>query len=727
MEAELAGPRPDDSAGGTVPGWLGTLAGISWRVLVIAALAWVLLALAMLLGTVSAAVLVAVLVAAFFVPLDERLRARGMAPTKAASVTSVVALVGALVVALLLVLAFAPAVAELVRHGNEGIDELAAQLTALGFSPTAVHYVTEFIDAFGAWVSELLGTVVSRLGDLTTVLILGGFLTFFLLQDGDRAWGGVARELAGSHYDDLTYRAQLALDRVGRYLRGMFVLAAIDAVSDLVFLAVLGVPLAGPLAVLVFLGGFIPYLGAVFTVSVLALVTWATQGLGAVALLLLLIVITNVVLSVAVAPRLYGTTPRIPPALIVVALPAGATLFGILGLIVAVPIVAAAATLLPAAIAMLSDDPPPGRAPTLVPLWLDRLAQWGWRVLTVIGALGLVIVALLQVPIVTMPAILAGVLAATLRPVMQRLRAAGLSLTASAAGATVGSATVVGVVLAFTVVSIAGSASDIVARASEGAASSGLGSAPVDLVGEVGSAMTFNVATLVANLAGIVLIGLMVALLTFFLLRNGSGWLRMLLEHIPADRQASVSSVVSNTGDILSGYMVGTGSIALFAGVTQWLMMALLGLPLALPIGVLTFFLSFIPYIGDLIATVLGFLVALAVGSTTDIILMGVFTIVINIVQGNIVAPLVYRRTVSLHPAIVLMAAPAGAAVGGMMGMFLVVPFLGIIASTWRTAIHLFDPQGVAPTSASAPAAQPAGPGSLGDPVPDGPLPASGA
>ena len=97
-------------------------------------------------------------------------------------------------------------------------------------------------------------------------------------------------------------------------------------------------------------------------------------------------------------------------------------------------------------------------------------------------------------------------------------------------------------------------------------------------------------------------------------------------------------------------------------------MMALLGLPLAFPIGVLTFFLSFIPYIGDLIATVLGFLVALAVGSTADVVLMGVFTIVINIVQGNIVAPLVYRRTVNLHPAIALMAAPAGAALGGSWG-----------------------------------------------------------
>ena len=179
---------------------------------------------------------------------------------------------------------------------------------------------------------------------------------------------------------------------------------------------------------------------------------------------------------------------------------------------------------------------------------------------------------------------------------------------------------------------------------------------------------------------------------------------------MPLDRRPSLGAAGTDTAEVLNGYMIGTGSIACSRGVTQWLMMTLLGLPLALPIGVLTFFRSFIPYIGDLIATVLGFLVALAVGTTTDIILMGVFTIVINIVQGNFIAPLVYRRTVNLHPAVALCAAPAGAALGGLMGMFLIVPFLGVIAATWRPVIHLFDPAG-RPTD--APAAE--------TPTPDGP------
>jgi putative heme transporter len=121
-------------------------------------------------------------------------------------------------------------------------------------------------------------------------------------------------------------------------------------------------------------------------------------------------------------------------------------------------------------------------------------------------------------------------------------------------------------------------------------------------------------------------------------------------------------------------------------------MMALLGLPLAFPVGVLTFFGGFIPYVGGAIATGLAFLIALAFGTPTTIVLMAIFTVVINIVIGNFVAPLVLGRTVSIHPAIVLLAAPAGAAIGGLIGMFLVVPIIAIVMATWRSVIKLFDP-----------------------------------
>ncbi len=128
-------------------------------------------------------------------------------------------------------------------------------------------------------------------------------------------------------------------------------------------------------------------------------------------------------------------------------------------------------------------------------------------------------------------------------------------------------------------------------------------------------------------------------------------------------------------------------------------MMVVLGLPLALPIAVIGFFFGFIPYVGNLLATVLALLVAIAVGDTSDIVLMLVFTVVFNIAQGNFVTPLVYGKSLSLHPAIVLMAIPVGNEIAGILGMFLVVPAAAIIAATWRLVIAAIDEAGLPPNA----------------------------
>jgi hypothetical protein len=62
----------------------------------------------------------------------------------------------------------------------------------------------------------------------------------------------------------------------------------------------------------------------------------------------------------------------------------------------------------------------------------------------------------------------------------------------------------------------------------------------------------------------------------------------------------------------------------------------------------------------------------------------------LRVIQGNFVAPLVYSKAVNLHPAIVLMAIPAGSEIAGVLGMFLAVPALGVIAATWRTVPIVF-------------------------------------
>ena len=84
---------------------------------------------------------------------------------------------------------------------------------------------------------------------------------------------------------------------------------------------------------------------------------------------------------------------------------------------------------------------------------------------------------------------------------------------------------------------------------------------------------------------------------------------------------------------------------------------------------------------------------------------MGLYTAVMNVVQGSVIAPLVYGRAVSLHPAVVLVAIPAGGSLAGILGMFLAVPILGIAAGVWRhvlTAMGSEDPATKAVEAAAA-------------------------
>jgi predicted PurR-regulated permease PerM len=143
--------------------------------------------------------------------------------------------------------------------------------------------------------------------------------------------------------------------------------------------------------------------------------------------------------------------------------------------------------------------------------------------------------------------------------------------------------------------------------------------------------------------------------------------------------------------------MIGTAVISAFGGITSGLVMVILGLPLAFPIAVIGFFAGFIPYIGSFITTALALLVTVALGTTTDIVLMLVFTVVFNIAQGNFVTPLVYGRSLSLHPAIVLMAIPVGNEIAGILGMFLVVPAAAMVAATWRLVPLAIDARGLPP------------------------------
>ena len=680
-----------------VPGWLLRLAAVGWRLLATIALGIVLIWIAAILSTVTASIIVAGIVAATFAPFVLALRDRGWSRIKAAA--AVFCGAGLVIIATLIVvaIAFLPSIASALDTLSSGIVTVKQDLADIHIPPEVGALIDHATQGLQDWISASLSGIVGSIASVATVSILATFLTFFFLMDGDKAWVWALSSANSWRREAVSTAGHVALERVGGYLRGTAVLAAVDGIAEGLFLVVLGVPNAATLAVIVFFGRFIPYLGGLFTTILLLIVTLGSAGSTAALILLVLIGILTFIQGKFLAPVIYHKTVDIHPAIVLVALPAGAAIAGVIGLFAAIPVVAFALAVARALVSVLGVEPAsrPSTNP-LVPIWLDRLGQWSWRLLVSIGLLAVFIAAAVQVPIVVLPVILGVVLAATLAPLGSSLERRGWSRGRAALGATLGAVAGVVVIVGLTIISLAGPANDAISAAVSGAGSAnesaGGNAGPlVTLVQTFGAGILVTLAGVLSSLASVAVMILLSTLLTYYFLRDGDAFWRAFLARVEPGRRTHVEAAGSRAFSVLGGYMLGTGAISIFGAATQFLIMTILGIPLALPLAILAIFGGFIPYIGSVITTGLAFLDTVATGTPTDIVIMFIFTIVFNIVQGNFVAPIVYSRVVSLHPAVVLVAIPAGSAVAGVIGMFLVVPFLGVIAAVWRTVLRVLD------------------------------------
>ena len=536
------------------------------------------------------------------------------------------------------------------------------------------------------------GQIVDSAAGVVTVAILGAFLVFFFLRDGDRAWVWIFQAASDQKRERITDAGDDALWRVGGYLRGTTILSAVIGVTDYVFMVVLGVPLALPLAMLAFFSGYIPYFGGFIATGIILLVTYSALGGAAVVALLILIAIRNAILGYGIRPAVYGKSVHIHPAMVLIVLPAGYELAGVIGLFAAVPVAAIVFAVAGATIAILDPGPRP-ELPALVPSWLDRVAAWSWRILVAVGLAALFIGVFVAMPLVVIPIVLALILAATLDPLVVRLMRGGRSRTIASAIAVGGGFLTVLVVLAITVVTLVSQAADLSTAATSGAATASADAGGhLDLLTHAvagGGELVRRAITGAQVAAQVGVIVILSVLIAFYFLADGGKLWANALRRVRPDVAPEVDAAGSRAFTVLGGYMIGTGAISFVGAASQLVIMLVLGIPLAFPVFVLSFFLCFIPYIGGFVSTGIALLVTIAVGSPFDVGVMIVWTLIFNIVTGNIVTPLVYGRMVHLHPAVVLVAIPGGAAVAGMLGMFIVVPAMAVVASTWRTVLSV--------------------------------------
>jgi predicted PurR-regulated permease PerM len=177
--------------------------------------------------------------------------------------------------------------------------------------------------------------------------------------------------------------------------------------------------------------------------------------------------------------------------------------------------------------------------------------------------------------------------------------------------------------------------------------------------------------------------------LTFFFLKDGGRIITWWLRQLPPGRAERARAVMGDVYNAVAGYVLGNLLISLIAGTSTYVVLEILNVPFAVPLAVLMAFLDLIPLVGATIGGVLIGIVAAITDFPTDLIVWAVFFIVYQQVENNLLQPLIYRRTVSVHPLIVLVAVLIGGAQLGVLGALLAIPVAAaiqiVVKDLWRT------------------------------------------
>jgi len=180
-----------------------------------------------------------------------------------------------------------------------------------------------------------------------------------------------------------------------------------------------------------------------------------------------------------------------------------------------------------------------------------------------------------------------------------------------------------------------------------------------------------------------------VLVLTFFFLLDGKRMVQWGLRQLEPARAERVRAVMSDVYTATGGYVIGNLIISVIAGTGTYIVLMVLGVPFAVPLAVLMAFLDLIPLVGATIGGVGIGIVATISNFPTALIVWAVYFIVYQQIENNVLQPVIYRRTVSLHPLVVLIAVLIGGSQLGVLGALLAIPVaagLQIFVKDWWNA-----------------------------------------
>jgi predicted PurR-regulated permease PerM len=332
-----------------------------------------------------------------------------------------------------------------------------------------------------------------------------------------------------------------------------------------------------------------------------------------------------------------------------------------------------------------------------LPGWYRTAAAASWRFLAIVAAAGAVVYALVHLRVVVLPIIVALLASTLLLPVVRWLKGHGAPDALAAAGSMLGAFLLIVAIGTAVAPSIGDQFSELRPRAEDGLrqATDVLANPPFNLSeSEVRQNVDKGITRLRENggplarglQSGAVILGeivtglLITVLLTFFLLKDGERIWGYFLSFTGSRSRHDADEIGNRVYAALAGYVRGIALVGLVDAVLIGLALLVIGVPLVIPIMVITFFAAFIPLIGAFVAGLVAVLIALVSGGVVDAALVLGAIVLVQQIEGHVLYPLLMGRTVNLHPAAIIVALAAGGILGGIVGVFLAVPTAGIIS-----------------------------------------------
>lgn len=341
---------PSNFSRAQVPWGLDLAAAWSWRLIVIVVAGLGLLWTLRIFAVITLPIAISLLIAALAVPMVNALRRVGLPRGPS---TGIVMVLGIGTVALLLTFVgqqVAQGASDLADSVVTGLDQVREWLRS---GPLAVSdsQLDGYIKEIQGAVTDSTGTdgVVTRVTEVGTAVghVVAGFFivlfsTYFFLADGDRIWSWLVRLAPRAARERVDASGRVAWVSLTQFVRATVLVAMADAIGIMAVAWFLDVPFVVAIGVLVFLGAFVPMIGATIAGSVAILVALVDQGPVTALFMLIGVIVVQQIEGHILQPFLMGRFVSLHPLGVIVAIGCGVLVAGIAGALIAVPLVAAA-------------------------------------------------------------------------------------------------------------------------------------------------------------------------------------------------------------------------------------------------------------------------------------------------------------------------------------------------------------------------------------------------